>query len=129
MSSNYIGPGGWTQALALKLVRKVEEIAPKFGCHVALTGGCLYKDGERKDCDLLFYRIRQSATIDTDGLFEALQEVGIVRTKGGGWVHKAFWNRPDRQEGDYFKYAIDLFFPEEALQAEHHRHAPRREYA
>lgn len=44
----------WTQAEAIALCREIEQICPRFGCHVALTGGCLYKDGPRKDADLLY---------------------------------------------------------------------------
>jgi hypothetical protein len=44
----------WTLAEAVEVCRQVEAICPPFGCHVALTGGTLYKDGERKDLDLLF---------------------------------------------------------------------------
>lgn len=40
---------GWTQAEAIALCRKIEDVCPAFGCHVALTGGVLYKLGERKD--------------------------------------------------------------------------------
>jgi hypothetical protein len=50
----------WTQADAIALCRKIEEHVPDAGMHVALTGGCLYKDGTRKDADILFYRIRQA---------------------------------------------------------------------
>ena len=41
----------WTQAEAIDLCREIEKGCPQFGCHVALTGGLLYKDGPRKDCD------------------------------------------------------------------------------
>ena len=58
---------------AVALCREIEKIAPNFGCHVALTGGCLYKDGARKDIDILFYRIRQVEKIDHEGLKQALQ--------------------------------------------------------
>ena len=92
----------WTQADAIALCREVELICPDFGCHVALTGGCLYKDGSRKDLDLLFYRIRQFQRIDVDGLFGALARIGIERGAGTGWVIKA--TRSGR--------AIDCFFPE-----------------
>ncbi len=98
----------WTQADAIELCRKIEAICPPFGCHVALTGGTLYKDGPRKDLDVLFYRIRQRDTIDTDGLFQALRTIGVERTKGFGWCHKAaFQGRnidmffPENQDGDY----------------------------
>ena len=49
----------WTQEEAIALCKKIESIVPLAGCHVALTGGCLYRDGHRKDLDILFYRIRQ----------------------------------------------------------------------
>ncbi len=42
----------WTQEEAIELCRIIEDICPQAGCHVALTGGCLYKDGERKDLDI-----------------------------------------------------------------------------
>jgi hypothetical protein len=94
---------GWTQAEAVALCVQVEAICPEFGCHVALTGGCLYKDGERKDLDLLFYRIRQAPEIDKDGLFHALLSIGIEHQRGFGWCHKA----------THLGRNIDCFFPEE----------------
>lgn len=93
----------WTQAQAISLCRLIEGICPEFGCHVALTGGCLYWDGERKDADIMFYRIRQLPDIDTAGLFAALAEIGVEKTGGFGWCHKATF------EGR----KIDFFFPEE----------------
>lgn len=93
----------WNQAEAIALCREVERICPDFGCHVALTGGCLYKDGDRKDLDLLFYRVRQVPAIDVDGLVAALSKIGIERTGGGGWVIKATWRG---------HASIDCFFPE-----------------
>lgn len=93
----------WTLAPAVDLCRLIEAICPEFGCHVALTGGCLYKDGERKDLDILFYRIRQVEEIDKDGLFEALRAIGVEHVKGFGWCHKATFNG----------LPIDCFFPEE----------------
>ncbi len=92
----------WTQAQAVDLCRQIEVIAPKYGCHVALTGGTLYKDGERKDADILFYRIRQITEIDVDGLMLALMELGIKPGDDFGWCYKATYeDRP-----------IDFFFPE-----------------
>lgn len=94
----------WTQEQGIELCRKIEAICPEYGCHVALTGGLLYKDGPRKDCDLLFYRIRQEAEIDKEGLFLALENLGIVYPKGHGWCHKTSLNDGRK---------LDLFFPEE----------------
>lgn len=96
-------PTKWTQADAIALCREVEAVCPIAGCHVALTGGTLYKDGERKDLDLLFYRIRQTPTIDMGMLWDALSTIGIERATGFGWCIKA----------EYRGKRIDCFFPEE----------------
>ena len=94
----------WTQQEAITLCQQIERICPEFGCHVALTGGTLYKNGPRKDLDILFYRIRQTPEIDIDGLFAALAVLEIVRvTDQPQWCIKATF-------GDKH---IDCFFPEE----------------
>jgi len=87
---------------AINLCKIIEEIAPKYGCHVALTGGTLYKGGERKDIDILFYRVRQVEKINDDGLFSALDKIGVKKVSGFGWCHKAVWDG----------HNIDIFFPE-----------------
>lgn len=111
-SPDGLGPSGfdpsrddtrWSLEEAVTLCREVEQICPGYGCHVALTGGTLYKDGYRKDCDILFYRIRQCPQIDENGLFAALAQIGLNKTGGFGWCHKA----------EYRGKAIDCFFPEE----------------
>lgn len=94
----------WKTVEAMNLCRLIEQIAPEYGAHVALTGGLLYKDGERKDADILFYRIRQVDQIDSLGLFAAIErELGVKKVGGFGWCHKAEWNGKK----------IDFFFPEE----------------
>jgi hypothetical protein len=93
----------WTQAEAIELCSRVEQHSPAFGYHVALTGGCLYKDGRRKDADILFYRIRQEITTRVDDMFAALNhQLGIKIVQGGGWVYKAEWRGK----------SIDFLFPE-----------------
>ena len=93
----------WTQSEAIELCKKIESICPPHGCHVALTGGLLYKEGPRKDCDILFYRIRQRKTIDFDGLWKALEAIGFVKKSGFGWCYKAeFDGKP-----------VDCFSPED----------------
>lgn len=97
----------WTQEQAVFFCSLIEELCPPFGCHVALTGGCLYKTdthGPRKDLDILFYRIRQSPKIDVDGLMERLGVIGVVqKRKVNNWLIKAEWHGRN----------IDIFFPEE----------------
>lgn len=98
-----MGAPKWSAEQGVALCRQIEAICPTYGCHVALTGGLLYKDGKRKDCDILFYRIRQVDVIDVVGLFAALAEIGVERVSGFGWCHKAVFE--GRQ--------IDCFFPED----------------
>lgn len=92
----------WTQAEAIAACILVEAIAPRFGAHVALTGGTLYNVGRRKDCDILFYRIRQVVEIDEPGLLAALIKAGMEMVERKGWVQKAMWQGKN----------VDLFFPE-----------------
>lgn len=95
----------WSLEEAVELCRIVEAVCQRYGCHVALTGGALYKDGKRKDCDLLFYRIRQIPAIDLDGLWVGLAGIGLEKVSGFGWVFKA-------KAGALGKN-VDCFFPEE----------------
>lgn len=90
-------------AIAVALARKIEAVAPRFGLHVALTGGCLYKDGERKDIDLLFYPHENDATnTNRDGLLAALRdELGFVLGNDYGRVAKAAFG----------SVPVDLIFP------------------
>jgi hypothetical protein len=101
----------WTQQEAIALAIKVEEICPKFGCHVALTGGLLYKTGQRKDCDLLLYRIRQVKEIDFGNLWLALERIGLIKTSGFGWCYKCVYFSHPEYQGD--GKLVDVFSPEE----------------
>ena len=100
MSEN--SPLMWTQAEAISIASIFEQIAPQFGCHVALTGGCLYKFGERKDCDLVIYRIRQVPEINIQGLLEALTKYGVELMSDHSFCKKCRW----------MGRTLDLLFPE-----------------
>ncbi len=93
----------WNRLLADEMCREIEAVCPKFGCHVALTGGLLYKDGHPKDCDILLYRIRQAPEIDLNGLWEALKPNAFIKLKGWGWCYKCTWRG----------LPVDVFDPEE----------------
>lgn len=93
----------WNLSEAIELCKKIELACPQFGCHVALTGGVLYKEGARKDLDILFYRIRQVEQINIDGLIQELGAIGLSEFSGFGWCRKA------KLDGK----KIDLLFPEE----------------
>ena len=92
-----------TQLYAIHLCRLAERIAPRFGFHTALTGGCLYKDGERKDIDILFYKHSDEKTLSNkEGLLAALKdELMFEIGKDYGRVVKA------KQTG----VVVDLLFP------------------
>jgi hypothetical protein len=92
----------WTLPEALAFCRKIEEVCPDFGCHVALTGGLLLKDGPRIDGELVFYRIRHIPKINLQ-LLNALDGLGIKHIKGGGWRYVGYYNNKK----------VDLLFPEE----------------
>lgn len=93
----------WNLSQALPLIRQIELACPAAGCHVALTGGVLYKSEDRKDLDLMFYRIRQQREIDMDALWEILRLLNVIKLSGFGWCYKA----------SYHGKPIDIFFPEE----------------
>lgn len=101
-------PRFWTLEDAVNLCCLIEAIAPKFGCHVALTGGCLYKSGPRKDLDVVFYRVRSVEKIDLAGLFASLDAGLGIRVitplDDWRWVIKATSGAR----------SIDFFFPEAA---------------
>lgn len=93
----------WTHQQALELCRKIEAICPQYGCHVALTGGLLYKPGLRKDCDIVFYRIRQRKSINMPGLWRGLRVIGLEKNSGFGWCYKARYENKN----------VDILFPEQ----------------
>lgn len=100
----------WARDEALSICRLIEAIAPTAGCHVALTGGLLYKEGQRKDLDIVLYRIRQVETIDWVGLTNALENVGFEFNEvPTGYENAPAWVR----KATYHGKAIDFFFPEE----------------
>jgi hypothetical protein len=98
----------WGLSEALEVCRIVEAICPKYGCHVGLTGGLLYKEGERKDLDLVLYRIRQCPEIEFDDLLAALEVAGFSEFRVFGFVTKCIFRgkpvdifQPEVYEGEY----------------------------
>lgn len=74
---------------AVLLCRRLEPIAIECGGHVALTGGCLYKDGVRKDVDIIVYRIRQVDRFNWENFFFRIRMLGIQQGRDYGWCKKA----------------------------------------
>ena len=110
----------WSWVEARELCTRIEAIAPVYGCHVGLTGGLLYKDGPRKDLDIIFYRIRQVEAIDWDGLMLALKGIGFMDMRFFGFVTKAIY------EGR----SLDILFPEYGVDSDYQKEdeeSPRHE--
>lgn len=104
----------WTRDKAVSLARELEMVCIKHRCHIALTGGLLYKDGERKDADFLIYRDRDAIEIDAVALFKAFERCGVTKVRGDGWVIKAKYVDPADPYPKVAKYmGIDFLFPEE----------------
>jgi hypothetical protein len=70
-----------TQAEAIELCRQLEPIAAEHGGHVALTGGCLYKDGTRKDVDILVYRSADEDAFKWPEFFRTIEPLGITHVE------------------------------------------------
>lgn len=87
------------EELCKVLYGKLEPI----GYYPALTGGLLYKDGNRKDIDIIIYRNRQKVeSFETVDLTLVLSEVGVTITASFGFVTKAKWKG----------LVVDIFNPE-----------------
>lgn len=88
---------------AIKLCSKLYQILSPLYFYPALTGGCLYKEGERKDCDVVIFRNRQAHTdFELRDLEPVLSLAGFTDFQHFGFVTKC------KYQGD----ALDLFNPE-----------------
>lgn len=97
----------WTQAEAIALCKTIEKRCPVVGFHVAMTGGCLFKDGPRSDLRLVFYSIRHIKP-DVHQLMNILGFLGFDHITGGGW----------RYIGYIGDKKVDLLFPESRPRAQ-----------
>lgn len=98
----------WTLQEGVALCRAIQELpSEKFHCHPALTGGLLYKDGPRKDCDIVIYQRGDTGgerePIDWTGLWAALEGIGLLLLHDHGYVKKCV----------YRGQAVDIFDPTE----------------
>ena len=73
------------------------------GYFPALTGGLLYKEGQRKDIDIVIYRHRQKhEQFEMTDIFDLLEGCGLYDLQYFGFVTKAKWRG----------VVVDLFNPE-----------------
>ncbi len=98
----------WTTEEAIELCKLIEPIAVQCRGHIGLTGGLLYKEGPRKDCDLVVYGIRQEEFLF--GLFCAeLEKIGVKFVQSFGFVTKFTYNSK----------SIDILYPEDFTDGEY----------
>ena len=90
----------------------IEEI----GGHIALTGGCLYKEGVRKDIDIILYRRKPEVEINQAKLVEFLISLDITHIREFGRVLKARWEgveidiiQPEVVGGEYLIVEGEIF--------------------
>lgn len=78
----------WTLESAVEACRKLEPLAAECGGHVALTGGCLYKEWTRKDVDIMLYRHKRTKPIDMKRFEQWLALLGVIVTARFRWLMK-----------------------------------------
>lgn len=91
-----------TQDQGIELCRKLYERLKPDGFYVALTGGLLYKDGERKDIDIIIYRNRQQVKFEIKDIESKLDECCLYDFEHYGFVTKC----------KFKGITVDLFNPE-----------------
>lgn len=92
-ASDPVAVSEWNLAEGIELCTKIHELpSQKFNCHPALTGGLLYKQGPRKDCDIVIYQRGdvdgKREAIDWPGLFAAMDAIGLKMIQDFGYVKK-----------------------------------------
>lgn len=100
----------WDFVRAKQLCTRLAQKAPNYGCHIALTGGCLYKEEFRKDLDIVLYRIRQVDKIDWKGLFDFFKTENIDIVRNCGFVKKAIYK--NNLSAKAIMRSIDFLYPE-----------------
>lgn len=78
----------WTLEEAIQLARRIEAAFTWGNYHVALGGGCLTKDGERKDCDIFLYPHNTYRTQKDSQVLKVLKTVGIEVVENRQPEHK-----------------------------------------
>jgi hypothetical protein len=79
--------------LAIELCTKIYDHSSIFRVYPALTGGTLYKDGERKDIDIVLYGDSPEITLGT--VANILNNVNVTIIKMYGRVTKCTYKGVD----------------------------------
>lgn len=98
--------GEWTLEEGVALCTAIQNLpSQQFHCHPALTGGLLYRQPPRKDCDIVIYQRGdvdgKREPIDWVGLWTALEQIGLCLVNDFGYVKKCA----------YKGKSVDIFDP------------------
>lgn len=110
--------GLWTRDEAIELCKLIQSVSPKHHAHPALTGGLLYKDGPRKDCDIVIYQRGDTKgdkpAVDWPGLWESFKSFGLTLEVDYDYVKKCLWRGKEvdvfdpTAEGEYLESIFAL---------------------
>lgn len=67
-----------TLQAAVDIAQKCEPVLAAIGCHIALTGGCLYRGGSEKDIDYIIYPHDPKNAPAHETIADALIALGFV---------------------------------------------------
>ncbi len=97
--------GSVSQETAIEICKEIYPKLSEEGFYPALTGGSLYKEGLRKDVDIIIYRNRQAVSqFEMTDIKDLLIELGFTDLEFFGFVTKS----------QYRGVSVDIFNPESA---------------
>lgn len=91
------------QQKGIELCQVLHKELKAYGYFPALTGGLLYKEGNRKDIDIVIYRHRQNVSdFEMHDIESVLLKLGFTDIQYFGFATKSKWQG----------VRVDLFNPE-----------------
>lgn len=103
--------GNVSQEAAIEICKEIYPKLSEAGFYPALTGGSLYKEGLRKDVDIIIYRNRQAAPqFEMTDIKDLLIELGFTDLEFFGFVTKS----------QYKGVSVDIFNPESTAGGDYH---------
>lgn len=103
--------GSVSQEAAIEICKEIYPKLSAAGFYPALTGGSLYKEGLRKDVDIVIYRNRQSVLpFEMVEIKDLLIELGFTNLEFFGFVTKS----------QYKGVSVDIFNPESTAGGDYH---------
>jgi len=93
----------YTLELAVSIITEIEPKFASVGCHLGLTGSCLYRDRSDKDIDIIVFPHKDDEQLPEDELCVFIRGLGFE-------LKDPNFNYPKRVWVSYFReHRIDLF--------------------